>query len=266
MLKYLDPDQWNISNGTKVRSILLLANLVALYWVITSFNWFGLGIGIVGHIMLAKIGGDIGAHRYFCHRSFVAKPWAEWLFLILSVPISFGSIIHWVAAHRLHHEKSDTPEDPHSPHYTGSFKVWTFRLGNHWHVSPRYVKDLIRDKRQMFIFRNYFKLYTLWMAVIISIGLTADWQWIVYLWALPVALTLHSSSAVNVICHKWGYQTYDVGDKSTNNIWLNFISLGNALHNNHHGKPTAYKLSGEKWYEFDLWGWTIEHILMDKSK
>jgi len=259
-----DPDKWTFSSGNKVRTILFVANVVCLYWLFTSFSWTGLGIGIIGHILLAKIGGDIGVHRYFCHRSFRAKTWAEWLFLFLSIPISFGSPIHWIAAHRLHHAKSDTPGDPHSPHHTGSFKVWTFQLGNNWHVSPMFVKDLLRDPRQVFIFKNYFKLYSLWLAIIIAIALMFGWQWIVYLWALPITLTLHSSSAVNVICHKWGYQTYNTGEKSTNNIWLNFIVLGNAMHNNHHGKPDAYDISGDKWYEFDLWGKLIKYTLMKK--
>lgn len=265
LLTRIDPDHWNISSGTKIRFILLIANIVCVYWLFTAFSWAGLAIGFIGHIILAKIGGDIGIHRYFCHKSFEAKPWAHWLFLVLSIPISFGSPIHWVAAHRVHHAHSDDPGDPHSPHHTGSFKVWTFQLDTNWHVSPKYVKDLIRDKHQTFLFRNYFKLYTLWMAIVVGISAVFGWQWFVYIWALPVVLTLHSSSAVNVICHKWGYQTYATGDKSTNNIWLNFIVLGNAMHNNHHGKPTAYSIAGSKWYEFDLWGVLIKQVFMKHS-
>ena len=265
LLTIIDPDKWNISSGTKVRLILLAANLVCVFWLFTAFSWWGLAIGFAGHILLAKIGGDIGIHRYFCHRSFEAKPWAHWLFLVLSIPISFGSPIHWVAAHRIHHEHSDEPGDPHSPHHTGAVNVWTFQLKDNWHVSPKYVKDLIRDKTQTFLFRNYFKLYAGWLAIVAAIALVVGWQWFVYIWALPVVLTLHSSSAVNVICHKWGYQTYQTGDKSTNNIWLNFIVLGNAMHNNHHGKPSAYSIAGDKWYEFDLWGVLIKRVFMKHS-
>ena len=85
MLTYFDPDKWTMSAGNKVRAILLMANVLCFYWLFTSFSWLGLTIGIIGHILLAKVGGDIGVHRYFCHRSFKAKPWAEWLFLILSI-------------------------------------------------------------------------------------------------------------------------------------------------------------------------------------
>ena len=264
MLNYIDPDKWEISSGNKVRTILLIANIVCFYWLFTSFNWMGFSIGFIFYIFIAKIGSDIGTHRYFCHKSFVAKPWVEWMFFIASVMVPFGSPVHWVGVHRLHHEKSDEPGDPHSPHHTGFFKVWTFQLGTHWNITTKYVKDLIRDKRHVFLFKNYFKLYSVYVGITMLIAVFYGWEWIVYLWALPTTLVLHTSSAINAICHKWGYQTYKTGEASTNNIWLNFLVLGNAMHNNHHGRPQAYSQAGEKWYEFDLWGWLIKKILMYK--
>ena len=261
----LDPDSWNVQPGVKVRVILACANIVFFYWLFTSFTWSGLGIGFFGYLLVAKIGGDIGVHRYFTHRSFVAKRWAHWLFLILSVPVSFGSAMGWSAAHRLHHDKSDEPEDPHSPKQIGCLRVWLLMLGNKWHANPKYVKDLMRDKGQLFFHRNYFKLYAAWVLTLGCIAYVYGWQWFVYLWALPVTLEYHASSAVNVICHKWGYQSYKTGECSTNNIWLNFILLGNAMHNNHHGKPASYTLAGDKWYEFDIWAYLVKYVFMEKK-
>ena len=266
-IKYLDPDKWNLPVGIKVRGIILFSHVFFLYWLITSFNWIGFAIGLVGYIMVSKIGADIGVHRYFCHRSFKAKLWADWLMLILSIMGGFGSVIHYTVVHRQHHAKSDKPEDPHSPNVTGAFKVWTLQLGDDWETdaSLKYVKDLIKDKRQVFLYKHHFKLYLSWVFFVILISLVFGWQWIVYLWAMPTTLAFHTSSALNVICHKWGYQTHNTNDQSTNNTWLNFILLGSALHHNHHAFPTAYSHAGSKWYEFDLWGMVIKYILMEKS-
>jgi len=265
MLKYFDPDKWNIDTSNKIRFLLLVANVVFFYWLFTSFTWTGFGIGFIFYILYAKIGSDVGTHRYFCHRSFKAKPWAHWLFLLLSIPGPFGSIMHWTAAHRLHHEKSDTTEDPHSPHYTGAFSVWTFQLGNHWHINPKHIKDLLRDKQQLFLFKNYFKLYLGYIGLTLLIASFFGWEWIVYLWAMPITFVLHTTSAINVITHTYGYQSHNTGEKSTNNIWLNFLLWGNALHNNHHQNPASYTLAGDKWYEFDIWGWLIKKVLMDST-
>ena len=182
-----------------------------------------------------------------------------------SVPVSFGSPLAWSAAHRLHHDKSDEPEDVHSPRHIGWLRVWFFILGDKWYAGPKYVKDLIRDKSQTFLHHNYFKIYALWVLTLMCIASIYGWEWFVYIWALPVALEYNASSAVNTICHKWGYQTYKTGEYSTNNIWLNFILLGNAMHNNHHGKPGSYTLAGNKWYEFDVWAYLVKYIFMEKS-
>ena len=209
-----------LSAGTKVKLIIAGANIVFFYWLFTSVTWAGIGFGFLGYILIAKIGGDIGAHRYFTHRSFTAKKWAHWLFLILSVPVSFGSAMSWAAAHRLHHDKEDEPEDPHSPNQIGCVKVWLLMLGDKWHANPMYIKDLLRDKWQLFFHKNYFRLYTVWVVTLGAISFYFGWQWFVYLWALPVTLEYHASSAVNVICHKWGYKRQIITTESPHLIRL----------------------------------------------
>ena len=238
---------------------------MSVYWFITSFTWLGLIIALVIYIFISKIGADIGVHRYFCHKSFVAKPWAHKMFLGLSILGGFGSAVHYTAVHRLHHVKADTPEDPHSPHFKGALNVWLLKLGDDWTVSLKYVKDLIRDKNHVFLYKNHFKLYLSYILFAVIIAVIFGWQWLVCIWALPAALAFHTSSALNVICHLYGYQTHKTRDKSTNNTWLNFITGGSALHHNHHAFPNAYSHAGEKWYEFDLWGWLIKHVFMVKE-
>lgn len=261
----LDPDKLPLATKHKVRLLLLAANAMFLYWLVTAAHWSAVPGIVLMYLLYSKIGGEIGMHRYFCHRSFKAKPWAEKLFLVLNIPVSFGSAFSWVATHRMHHHKEDMPEDPHSPYVIGGFRVWMLLLGNDWHVGPQYIKDLMRDKTHVFIHRNYFKLYAACMLGFGVIAAVCGWQWLVYLWAAPVALTMHFSSMVNVVCHKWGYRRYETEGHSTNNLFINWILLGNGLHNNHHGRPSDYRLSTPGvWYEIDFWGWMIKHVFMEK--
>jgi stearoyl-CoA desaturase (delta-9 desaturase) len=55
---------------------------------------------------------------------------------------------------------------------------------------------------------------------------------------------------VNSATHKFGYRTYESGDRSTNCWWVALLTYGEGWHNNHH----AYQYSarhGLKWWEID---------------
>jgi fatty-acid desaturase len=64
------------------------------------------------------IGGTLGLHRYFTHRSFKASK-AVRIFLGVGACLTMqGRIVRWVADHRRHHRFEDGPGDPHSPLWT----------------------------------------------------------------------------------------------------------------------------------------------------
>ena len=66
--------------------------------------WFSIGLGI-----------SMGYHRLHTHRSYKCPVWMEYLFAICGTLNLEGGPIFWVATHRVHHQKSDQPGDPHSP-------------------------------------------------------------------------------------------------------------------------------------------------------
>jgi stearoyl-CoA desaturase (delta-9 desaturase) len=85
--------------------------------------------------------------------------------------------------------------------------------------------------------------------------------WVI--WGIFVRLTLvyHITWFVNSAAHKYGYQTYATGDKSTNCWWVGLLTFGEGWHNNHH----AFQFSarhGLRWYEFDLSWITIRLLRM----
>jgi stearoyl-CoA desaturase (delta-9 desaturase) len=56
---------------------------------------------------------------------------------------------------------------------------------------------------------------------------------------------------VNSAAHKFGYQTYKVGDLATNSWWVALLTWGEGWHNNHHAFGD-YAAAGHKWWEFDI--------------
>jgi stearoyl-CoA desaturase (delta-9 desaturase) len=69
--------------------------------------------------LLTAVGITVGFHRLFVHRSFETCTWVKFILAALGSMAVVGSLLNWVAQHRRHHQQSDTPDDPHSPHHQG---------------------------------------------------------------------------------------------------------------------------------------------------
>jgi fatty-acid desaturase len=72
-------------------------------------------------------------------------------------------------------------------------------------------------------------------------------------------LTWHITWSVNSVTHVWGYQNYNTGDNSRNNILVGLWSNGEGWHNNHHADQRA-AAHGHKWWEFDVTWITIRAL------
>ncbi len=53
-------------------------------------------------------------HRLLTHKSFKTNRWVR-VCLVLLGAVHSGSPLFWVGLHRLHHTRSDSDDDPHSP-------------------------------------------------------------------------------------------------------------------------------------------------------
>src|SRR4051812_11916950 len=76
-------------------------------------------------------GVTMGLHRLFTHRSFQTSRPVEWVLMVLGSMSGQSSPCYWVATHRRHHQLSDRPGDPHSPHAGHDGKGWWRRF---WHA------------------------------------------------------------------------------------------------------------------------------------
>jgi fatty-acid desaturase len=56
---------------------------------------------------------------------------------------------------------------------------------------------------------------------------------------------------VNSLAHVSGYQNYDTGDHSRNNVLVAILASGEGWHNNHHSEPSC-ACNQRHWWEIDL--------------
>ena len=241
----------------KLKLILLANHILAVVGLVYA-GWEWVWLSIAGWIMFGKVGGEIALHRYLSHKSFETSYWKSRLLIVLSMFNCFGSPIAWCGVHRKHHAVPETKEDPHGGQ--PAWRIWT-TFWEPFTIETRFVKDLIKDKWIKFIHQHYLKLL---LGAYGAIALI-DWRIAVFLISIPAVVTFHSAGAVNVFCHKWGYRLFNTPDGSTNNTWVNLITLGSGLHNTHHQKPQSWN-NKEKWWEIDLPAWIIKNFFLEKAK
>ena len=246
-----------------------LFHILTVYGLITfSLHW--LWLSFIGVILLRHIGTEIGNHRYFCHRSFEAKPWAEWLMMIGYAFSYGGSNIAYAIGHRWHHATSDTEKDPISPHNIKNvkdvFRIITQTLGElqqeerkDWNIfrksENKFCKKLFKNKVARFN-HEYYWLIGLSPIVILSI---IDIRLLIFFIALPCVITFWSGMLAHFLGHVmlFGcYRNYEttVDDLSVNNPWLNIITGGlGTFHTNPHAHPERYNYKmSNRWYETDF--------------
>lgn len=210
---------------------------------------------IYSNLIVSLLCAQVILHRYFSHRSFDTNKIIHTLLALLSILPGQGSPIAWAAAHRHHHKYSDGDLDNHSPKesYFLAAGGWLLK-GYDWVVTRKKLKtiptDLLRDKNVVALDKHY---YTIWFIVMLT-GFLVNYQFGLYFLAAPIGWTLMIASLVSLGCHielPGSYKTHNTLDNTYNNLYIQCIVLGDALHNNHHNNPSKFDLQ-EKKYEFDV--------------
>lgn len=231
-----------------------------------GFSWLYLSLLIVMYL-LTGLGITIGYHRLFTHKSFETNRVVTFLLGVFGSMAIEGPLIRWVAAHRKHHQHSDSEKDPHSPNTHGG-GVWAVLVG-FWHAHigwmfdqcpsdlDRYVPDLKRD-RMLRVISSLFPLWVLLGLIIPTIiGGVVSGTWFGALLGLAwgglarVFLVHHVTWSVNSVCHIWGTRAYKTADLSRNNPIFGVLALGEGWHNNHHAFPASAR-HGLRWWQIDL--------------
>lgn len=252
----------NINKFRIFLSIIYLISFYAIYRLFVDVSAWWLLAALVWSKIIQLIGHSIGMHRYFSHKSFNTTLAGEKLMAWTSFLLGVGSPIQYARNHRQHHKVADQPSDWASPNNDGklytALGIWEFNSLS-WFMqrggmTPR---DLIIHPTYKFI-HNYY--YVMWTALILITALI-NWHITLYLVALP-SLIYHFELNLFVNCagHSWGYRNFDTPDFSKNNKLIQWWTLGEGLHNNHHAHAQLHDFAVKKG-ESDISAWFINKFL-----
>jgi fatty-acid desaturase len=231
--------------------ILVLIHIGALA-AFLFFTWKALIASVFLYWVATGLGISMGYHRLHTHRSYKVPRWMEYFFALCGTLTLEGGPIFWTAIHRIHHQRSDQPGDPHSPREG----AWWAHVGwilvgetkhNNTMLLGKYAPDLAKDPFYVWL-NDYHWVPNVALAIILYVvgGLPF------LLWAgfFRIVFGLHATWLVNSATHMWGGRRFATRDDSRNNWWVALISFGEGWHNNHHAHPTSAR-HGLAWYEFD---------------
>jgi stearoyl-CoA desaturase (delta-9 desaturase) len=269
LLEPSSPKRVNVRVFLLIATFHLLALLACVPWL---FSWSGLAWSVCGLYLFGTLGINIGYHRLLTHRGFACPLWLEHALAILGVCCRQGSPMGWVAIHRMHHQHSDEPTDPHSPRksffwsHMGWFLITDPAIHN-FSLYDRYARDLFQDR-----FYKWLERPQVWrniqhaqLVVFLCLGglvgglmtwsligaVQLALSWLVWGVFVRTVAVWHITWSVNSVTHLWGYRNHDTHDDSRNNWLVGLISNGEGWHNNHHAQPRA-AAHGHRWWELDV--------------
>jgi fatty-acid desaturase len=246
-----------ITLSNRERMNWLTAIVFALFHVgavaaLFMFSWRALFISLALYWMTICFGISLGYHRLHTHRSYRVPLALEYFFALCGALTLEGGPIFWVATHRIHHQKSDQPGDPHSPREG----AWWAHVGwilfgeaNHSNtrMMSKYAPDLAKHKFYIWLNNYHWVPMVVLGAILYAFGGLPLMLWGV---CLRVVVGLHATWLVNSATHMWGTRRFETKDDSRNNWWVALMTFGEGWHNNHHAHPTSAR-HGLAWYEFD---------------
>jgi stearoyl-CoA desaturase (Delta-9 desaturase) len=216
---------------------------------------------VLTHITIACV--TIFLHRAQAHRALDLSPVVShffrfWLWLTTGMVTK-----EWVAIHRKHHAKVETPDDPHSPQTRG-IKTVFWQGSELYRAEARNQETLDKYGRGTpddWIERNLYTRFS-WEGVglMLAVNLMLFGPIGATIWAVQMIwIPITAAGIINGIGHYWGYRNFASADASTNIVPWGIVIGGEELHNNHHAYGTSAKLSS-RWYEFDI-GWMYIRML-----
>ncbi len=213
------------------------------------------------HVTIACV--TIFLHRHQAHSALTLHPISShffrfWLWLTTGMVTR-----EWIAVHRKHHAKCETPEDPHSPQQAG---IWTVLFAGTWlyrkeSINQETLERYGRGAPDDWLERNVYSRHrwsgvTLMLVInLVLFGLPGLAIFLVQMLWIP----FWAAGVINGVGHYLGYRNFETQDASRNIVPFGILIGGEELHNNHHAYQYSARLSN-KWWEFDI-GWAYIRLM-----
>jgi len=216
---------------------------------------------LLTHITIVSV--TVFLHRSQAHRALDLHPAVShffrfWLWLTTGMVTR-----EWVAVHRRHHARCETPEDPHSPQILGLRKVLTEgselygQAAGDWETLERYGHGTPDDWVER---RIYSRLRWQGVGLMLVLDVLLFGVYGITVWAVQMLwIPFFAAGVINGVGHYWGYRSFETPDASANIAPWGILVGGEELHNNHHAFPSSARLSS-KWWELDI-GWLYIRLL-----
>ncbi len=231
-------------------------NIEFLYGAL-GLSWWGYVVAVVVSLQITIVCVTVYLHRDAAHRSVDLHPALRhfarfWIWFTASMLTR-----EWVAVHRKHHAKCETPEDPHSPVIFGLKRILLegAELYQVQARNPETQEKYGRGTPDDWVERNiYTKHRNLGIVTLIVLDLLLfGVPGIIVLSIQLLAMPLLAAGVINGLGHHTGYRNFECPDAARNIVPWGLLLGGEELHNNHHAFPSSAKFSVRSW-EFDI-GW-----------
>ena len=217
----------------------------------------------VGHWLLSVLFQSMFQHRYAAHRMYDMGPRAEKVMHFLCWAVQGSSYLSprgYAILHREHHAFSDTERDPHAPGFYGNALTMMWKTKKryddyaHYRAEPeaRFLGGYPEWKLIDQTLGQSWAMRILWGVLYTSFYAAFATHW----WQIAFMLPFHfvmgpvHGAIVNWCGHKYGYSSFDNGDKSRNTLAFDFVTMGELFQNNHHKFPASPNFAA-KWFELD---------------
>ncbi|MEO8466335.1 MAG: fatty acid desaturase [Gammaproteobacteria bacterium] len=227
-----------------------------LYGVFNLSFWGYVGATLLlTHITIASV--TIFLHRHQAHRALTLHPAVSHFFRVW-LWLTTGMVTReWVAVHRKHHARCETPEDPHSPQVYG---IWRLVFGGvglyrketfNQATMENYGRGTPNDWLERNVYSRHVLGGVLLMLLIdlVIFGLPGIAIFVVQMLWIP----FWAAGIINGVGHYLGYRNFETEDASRNIVPIGILIGGEEFHNNHHAYGSSAKLAN-KWWELDI-GW-----------
>lgn len=204
---------------------------------IISFFYFNVILFLSAVIFGWILSGFVSVlyHRKITHKVFEYKnKFTEYICYIIMILTGQGTPLGWAAVHRIHHAKTDTLEDPQSPHIIGRIKTFTswYKIKE---FNLRIISDILKDKKLMFLHQHYNKLFLVYVLLLLIIN--------------PIACLYFAGVSVLIcamfvgIVSTFGHEDYaEIDGTMASNMPFLFLYWGEGSHKTHHLNPRLVNL------------------------
>ena len=232
-----------------------------------ALNLYEIALIIALYVHLVTMTSSIYVHRAVWHgsvnyHSTVEKTFRILLWLTVGTPNNFKTI-----SHINHHQYTDKPGDPHSPHVFSFYNLGILRpivaiVALIFFILPPPVTGGTKELLKKYKVVNRDDYTVAWPRVgrliflIANIILFGTSGVIIYV-ITQISLVFAQFIMLDIGGHVVGYRNTNTKDHSTNVMPI--AIFGEELHNNHHADPSNPKFS-VKWFEIDI-GWAYIKLL-----